>query len=150
VRSPGRALPPHAPGFCHRCATGLCPVGITTQTDPVLEQRLSPAVGARHLRNYLETLTMELAASIAASTCACRSAAHQGTRARGGCGFSRQRSQWATSTKPSFSNRSRRSRIGHGSKGSASHPSVARTRRSPINVLQLDEADSDWSVSCRK
>ncbi|MFP5460439.1 MAG: FMN-binding glutamate synthase family protein [Gammaproteobacteria bacterium] len=46
-------------GFCHHCHTGRCPVGITTQ-DPVLEQRLQPEGGARHLRNYLKTLTMEL------------------------------------------------------------------------------------------
>jgi len=47
------------PGFCHHCHTGRCPVGVTTQ-DPVLEQRLQPAVGARRVRNYLKTLTMEL------------------------------------------------------------------------------------------
>ena len=47
------------PGSCHHCHTGRCPVGITTQ-DAVLEQRLQPASGARHLRNYLKTLTMEL------------------------------------------------------------------------------------------
>ena len=46
-------------GFCHHCHTGRCPVGITTQ-DAVLEQRLQPEWGARHLRNYLKTLTMEL------------------------------------------------------------------------------------------
>ena len=34
-------------------------MGITTQ-DPVLEQRLQPEWGARHLKNYLKTLTMEL------------------------------------------------------------------------------------------
>jgi glutamate synthase domain-containing protein 2 len=48
-----------AAGFCHHCHTGKCPVGITTQ-DAVLEQRLQPEIGARHLRNYLKTLTMEL------------------------------------------------------------------------------------------
>lgn len=47
------------PGFCHHCHTGKCPVGITTQ-DAMLEQRLSPAVGAKHLKNYLKTLNMEL------------------------------------------------------------------------------------------
>ena len=47
------------PGFCHHCHTGKCPVGVTTQ-DPVLEQRLQPEWGAKHLRNYLKTLTMEL------------------------------------------------------------------------------------------
>jgi glutamate synthase domain-containing protein 2 len=49
-----------APGFCHHCHTGRCPVGITTQ-DEVLEQRLEPAIGAKRLRNYLQTLSMELA-----------------------------------------------------------------------------------------
>lgn len=48
-----------APGFCHHCHTGKCPVGVTTQ-DEVLQQRLEPEVGARHVRNYLKTLTMEL------------------------------------------------------------------------------------------
>lgn len=48
-----------APGFCHHCHTGKCPVGITTQ-DAILEQRLEPAIGAKHLKNYLKTLNMEL------------------------------------------------------------------------------------------
>jgi glutamate synthase domain-containing protein 2 len=48
-----------APGFCHHCHTGKCPVGVTTQ-DAVLEQRLEPAVGAKRLTNYLKTLNMEL------------------------------------------------------------------------------------------
>ena len=48
-----------APGFCHHCHTGRCPVGVTTQ-DAVLEQRLQPDVGARRAENYLQTLTMEL------------------------------------------------------------------------------------------
>jgi glutamate synthase domain-containing protein 2 len=47
------------PGACHHCHTGRCPVGVTTQ-DAVLEQRLQPAVGARRLKNYFKTLTMEL------------------------------------------------------------------------------------------
>jgi methylamine---glutamate N-methyltransferase subunit C len=46
------------PGACHHCHTGRCPVGITTQ-DPVLEARLDVAEGARRLRNYLTTMTME-------------------------------------------------------------------------------------------
>jgi methylamine---glutamate N-methyltransferase subunit C len=46
-------------GACHHCHTGRCPVGVTTQ-DPVLEQRLSPEVGAKRVRNYLKTLNMEL------------------------------------------------------------------------------------------
>jgi glutamate synthase domain-containing protein 2 len=48
-----------APGFCHHCHTGKCPVGVTTQ-DALLEQRLQPLIGARRVRNYLQTLTMEL------------------------------------------------------------------------------------------
>jgi glutamate synthase domain-containing protein 2 len=47
------------PGSCHHCHTGKCPVGVTTQ-DEVLEQRLEPATGAKRVRNYLKTLTMEL------------------------------------------------------------------------------------------
>jgi glutamate synthase domain-containing protein 2 len=34
-------------------------VGITTQ-DAILEQRLQPEMGAKHLKNYLKTLNMEL------------------------------------------------------------------------------------------
>lgn len=49
-----------APGFCHHCHTGKCPVGITTQ-DEVLEKRLSAEWGARRLRNYLNVLNMEVA-----------------------------------------------------------------------------------------
>ncbi len=48
-----------APGYCHHCHTGRCPVGVTTQ-DAVLEQRLEPAVGAKRVRNYLKTMNMEL------------------------------------------------------------------------------------------
>ena len=48
-----------APGYCHHCHTGRCPVGVTTQ-DPVLERRLEPEVGARRVANYLKTLNMEL------------------------------------------------------------------------------------------
>jgi len=50
-----------APGYCHHCHTGLCPVGVTTQ-DPELEQRLDPETGARWMTNYLKALTMELTA----------------------------------------------------------------------------------------
>ncbi len=49
-----------APGYCHHCHTGRCPVGVTTQ-DPELERRLDPAIGAHGLENYLRVLTMELA-----------------------------------------------------------------------------------------
>jgi len=48
-----------APGACHHCQTGRCPVGITTQ-DPELEQRLQPQQGAEWVKNYLQVLTMEL------------------------------------------------------------------------------------------
>lgn len=48
-----------APGQCHHCHTGKCPVGVTTQ-DEMLEQRLEPEVGARRVRNYLKTMNMEL------------------------------------------------------------------------------------------
>ncbi|MCR9230968.1 MAG: FMN-binding glutamate synthase family protein [bacterium] len=48
-----------APGYCHHCNTGQCPVGITTQ-DPELEPRLIPEVGAKRLKNYLQVLNMEL------------------------------------------------------------------------------------------
>jgi glutamate synthase domain-containing protein 2 len=47
-----------APGYCHHCQTGRCPVGITTQ-DPELEKRLDVEEGARRVRNYLTTLTLE-------------------------------------------------------------------------------------------
>ncbi len=46
------------PGYCHHCHTGRCPVGVTTQ-DPELEARLDPQQGARWLRNYLTTMTLE-------------------------------------------------------------------------------------------
>jgi glutamate synthase domain-containing protein 2 len=48
-----------APGFCHLCQSGECPVGVTTQL-PELEQRMQPQWGAHRLTNYLQTLTMEL------------------------------------------------------------------------------------------
>lgn len=48
-----------APGYCHHCHTGRCPVGVTTQ-DPALEKRLEPEVGAKWVKNYLQTLNMEL------------------------------------------------------------------------------------------
>ncbi|ACL72784.1 FMN-binding glutamate synthase family protein [Thioalkalivibrio sulfidiphilus] len=48
-----------APGYCHHCHTGRCPVGIATQT-PELEKRLDVDWGARRVKNYLQTLTMEL------------------------------------------------------------------------------------------
>ena len=48
-----------APGYCHHCHTGRCPVGITTQM-PELEERLPPEKGARLLKNYLQTMVLEL------------------------------------------------------------------------------------------
>ncbi|KAM3095359.1 FMN-binding glutamate synthase family protein [Phormidesmis sp. 146-35] len=48
-----------APGTCHHCHTGKCPVGVTTQ-DAILEKRLQPEIGARRIQNYLQTLSMEL------------------------------------------------------------------------------------------
>ncbi len=47
-----------APGYCHHCHTGRCPVGITTQ-DPKLESRLEPERAARRVRNYLTTMVLE-------------------------------------------------------------------------------------------
>jgi glutamate synthase domain-containing protein 2 len=47
-----------APGFCHHCHTGRCPVGITTQ-DPELERRLPVEPAARRVQNYLSTLVLE-------------------------------------------------------------------------------------------
>jgi hypothetical protein len=48
-----------AAGHCHHCQSGLCPVGVTTQL-PELEKRMQPEWGARRLKNYLQTLNMEL------------------------------------------------------------------------------------------
>ena len=48
-----------APGYCHHCHTGRCPVGVTTQ-DPELEARLKPDQGARWVRNYLSTMVLEI------------------------------------------------------------------------------------------
>ena len=48
-----------APGFCHHCHTGACPVGIATQ-DPALEARLDPERGGRLVRNYLSALVLEV------------------------------------------------------------------------------------------
>lgn len=47
-------------GYCNRCHTGLCPVGIATQ-DPELEARLDPDEGAERVANFLNSMTMELA-----------------------------------------------------------------------------------------
>jgi len=47
-----------APGYCHHCQTGRCPVGVTTQ-DPELEARLDPELAAHRVRNYLATMVLE-------------------------------------------------------------------------------------------
>jgi glutamate synthase domain-containing protein 2 len=48
-----------APGSCHHCHTGRCPVGITTQ-DPDLMARLDVDAAADRVANYLNALTMEV------------------------------------------------------------------------------------------
>ena len=50
-----------APGACHHCHTGLCPVGVATQ-DPELESRMNPAAGAERVARYLTAMTMEITA----------------------------------------------------------------------------------------
>jgi glutamate synthase domain-containing protein 2 len=47
-----------APGYCHHCQTGRCPVGVTTQ-DPALEARLDPDSAAKRVRNFLTTMVLE-------------------------------------------------------------------------------------------
>ncbi len=47
-----------APGSCHHCHTGRCPVGVTTQ-ESELEARLEPQAAARRVHNYLLTLVLE-------------------------------------------------------------------------------------------
>ncbi len=46
------------PYHCHHCHTGLCPVGIATQ-DEYLMQRLPIEAAATHVANYLQALVME-------------------------------------------------------------------------------------------
>ncbi|MEM7523560.1 MAG: FMN-binding glutamate synthase family protein [Pseudomonadota bacterium] len=48
-----------APGACHHCHTGLCPVGIATQ-DEELQKRMNPAAGAERIARYLTAMTMEI------------------------------------------------------------------------------------------
>ena len=48
-----------APGFCHHCHTGRCPVGITTQ-DPELMKRLDVDEAADRVFNFLQAMTMEM------------------------------------------------------------------------------------------
>ncbi len=48
-----------APGQCHHCHTGRCPVGITTQ-DPELEKRMHLPAGAERVARFLTAMTMEI------------------------------------------------------------------------------------------
>jgi glutamate synthase domain-containing protein 2 len=48
-----------APGACHHCHTGRCPVGITTQ-DAELMTRLDIEDGAARVRNFLQVMTLEI------------------------------------------------------------------------------------------
>lgn len=50
-----------APGACHHCHTGRCPVGVATQ-DPELEKRMNPKAGAERVARYLTAMTMEITA----------------------------------------------------------------------------------------
>ncbi|MCZ4291714.1 FMN-binding glutamate synthase family protein [Hoeflea alexandrii] len=50
-----------APGACHHCHTGRCPVGVATQ-DPELEKRMNPHAGAERVARYLTAMTMEITA----------------------------------------------------------------------------------------
>jgi glutamate synthase domain-containing protein 2 len=50
-----------SPGACHHCHTGMCPVGIATQT-PELEARMDVAAGAERVARYLTAMTMEITA----------------------------------------------------------------------------------------
>jgi methylamine---glutamate N-methyltransferase subunit C len=46
------------PYHCHHCHTGLCPVGIATQ-DEALMERLPVEEAATHVANYLQAMVME-------------------------------------------------------------------------------------------
>jgi methylamine---glutamate N-methyltransferase subunit C len=48
-----------APGACHHCHTGRCPVGITTQ-DSELMKRLDIDEAAERVRNFLHVMTLEI------------------------------------------------------------------------------------------
>ncbi|MEM7060943.1 MAG: FMN-binding glutamate synthase family protein [Pseudomonadota bacterium] len=49
------------PGACHHCHTGMCPVGVATQT-PELEDRMDVHAGAERVARYLTAMTMEITA----------------------------------------------------------------------------------------
>jgi glutamate synthase domain-containing protein 2 len=46
-------------GYCTKCHTGKCPVGITTQ-DPELEKRLEFEEAASRIANFLDSMTLEM------------------------------------------------------------------------------------------
>jgi methylamine---glutamate N-methyltransferase subunit C len=46
------------PYHCHHCHTGLCPVGIATQDEDLME-RLPVEEAATHVANYLQAMVME-------------------------------------------------------------------------------------------
>jgi methylamine---glutamate N-methyltransferase subunit C len=46
------------PYHCHHCHTGLCPVGIATQEEELME-RLPVDAAATHVANYLQAMVME-------------------------------------------------------------------------------------------
>jgi glutamate synthase domain-containing protein 2 len=48
-----------APGACHHCHTGRCPVGVTTQ-DPELMARLPVDEAAERIANFLTAMTLEV------------------------------------------------------------------------------------------
>ncbi len=48
-----------APGKCHHCHTGMCPVGVATQ-EPELEARIDVPAAAERVARYLTALTMEI------------------------------------------------------------------------------------------
>jgi glutamate synthase domain-containing protein 2 len=48
-----------APGRCHHCHTGRCPVGITTQ-DPELMARLEIDEGAERVAGFFQAITSEI------------------------------------------------------------------------------------------
>jgi glutamate synthase domain-containing protein 2 len=55
-----------APGACHHCHTGLCPVGVATQ-DPELVARVDVEAAAERIYRFLTAMTME--ATILAKAC---------------------------------------------------------------------------------
>lgn len=48
-----------APGYCHHCHTGRCPVGVTTQ-DPELMARLDIEAGSERVANFFRAMTSEI------------------------------------------------------------------------------------------